>query len=79
MTEEKAERVATVLMGVAAVAAAYFVLRNPVLRRRAWQIARGAVAASGPWLVDEARHAWADSAAGAPVAHEDQRRVNSEI
>jgi hypothetical protein len=63
MTEERAERIATIVMGAAAVAAAYFVLRNPVLRRRVWEVARGALAASGPWLAAEARHAWTESAA----------------
>jgi hypothetical protein len=61
MTEENAERVATIVMGVAAVAAAVIVLRNPVLRRRAWQISRGLLAASGPWFVAQARQAWAES------------------
>jgi hypothetical protein len=63
MTRDKAERVATLVMGVAAVAAAYVVLRNPSLRRGVWHVARGAIAASGPWLMTEARQAWGDTAA----------------
>lgn len=63
MTEENAERIATIVMGAAAVAAAVVVVRNPVLRRRAWQIARAVIAASGPWIVTQAQQAWAESAA----------------
>jgi hypothetical protein len=59
MTEEKAEKVANILIGAAVAAAAYYILRDPGLRRTAWRIARGAIASSGPWLVAEARHAWA--------------------
>ena len=61
MTEQNAERIATIVMGVAAAAAAVVVLRNPVLRRRVWQVARGLMAASGPWIVAQAREAWAES------------------
>jgi hypothetical protein len=61
MTEENAERIATIVMGAAAVAAAVVVLRNPGLRRRVWQVARGVLAASGPWFVAQAREAWAES------------------
>ncbi len=61
MTEERAEKIANVLMGLAAAGAAYVVLRDPRLRRSAWAILRSALAASGPWLVSEFRHAWAES------------------
>ena len=61
MTREHAEKVANVLIGVAAASAVYFILKDPSLRRSAWQAARRVIAASGPWLVAEARHAWADS------------------
>jgi len=62
MSEEQAERVANILIGVAAFAAAYFILRTPPLRRMAWQLARTAIVTTGPgWLMAEARRAWNES------------------
>jgi hypothetical protein len=61
VTEQSARRIANVAIGAAAVGAAYVVLRTPTLRRRAWQLARTAVAASLPWLAAEVRQAWAES------------------
>jgi hypothetical protein len=50
------------LIGVAAVGAAYFVLRTPALRRVAWQLARTAIVTTAPaWLMNEARRAWNES------------------
>jgi len=67
MTETQARTVANVMMGVAAVGAAAYVLSTPSLRRKAWQIVRLAVAAAGPVLLAEARRAWQDSGPGRPV------------
>ena len=61
MSEEQAERVATVLLGVAIVGAAVYVLRTPELRRTVWQAARNMAAMAGPALVNEARRAWQES------------------
>jgi hypothetical protein len=62
MTQQQAERAADILLVAAAAGVAYFVLRDPALRRRAWQVIRSAAAASGPWLIAETQRAWAESA-----------------
>jgi hypothetical protein len=63
MTEKQAEKVANILIGVAAAGAVFYILGNPSLRRLAWQMARTAAATSGPaWLVMELKHAWDESA-----------------
>jgi hypothetical protein len=67
MTETQARTAANVMMGVAAAAAAAYVLSTPSLRRKAWQILRLAVAAAGPVLMAEARRAWQESDPGRPV------------
>lgn len=61
MTEARAETIANILIGTAAVGAAYYVLRKPALRRSALRMARKAIAAAGPWLVAEATQAWSES------------------
>lgn len=70
MTHAQAERLAALLLGAAAAGAAYLIVSTPKLRRTAWQLVRTAAAAAGPWLLAEARLAWADSArdAGEPSA-----------
>jgi hypothetical protein len=63
MTEDRARRVANVVMAAAAVGAAVFVLRSPKLRRMAWQLARQY--AAGPlaaWSATTVRDAWNESA-----------------
>jgi hypothetical protein len=62
MTEEQARKTADILIGAAAVGAAYFILRNPALRRMVWQLARTALVATAPAVVAEARRAWAEGA-----------------
>jgi hypothetical protein len=62
MTESQAEKLATVLIGVAAAGAAWFMLRTPALRRLAWSIVATTAAAAGPWLMTEVRAAWHASA-----------------
>jgi hypothetical protein len=62
MTEEKAEKVANILIGVAAVGAVCYVLKDRARRRALGRVALRAAAASGPWLIGAARQAWAESA-----------------
>ena len=73
MTERQAETIANIVIGVAAVSAVYYVVKSPEARRTLWQAARGAFAASGPWLAAEARRGWTASAetarAAPPIAH----------
>lgn len=67
MTEQQARTTANVVMGAAAVGAAYVVLRTPPLRRIAWQFARTWL--SGPavaWAATEVRRAW-DESGGRPA------------
>jgi hypothetical protein len=62
MTQDRAEKVANVLVGIVAVGAAYYVLSDRGLRRRLGQIAVRAAVASGPWLIAEVRRAWMETA-----------------
>jgi hypothetical protein len=76
MTKEQAEKTANVLLGIAAVGAAYYVLRTPALRRVAWQVARAALVSGGPaWLMSELRRGWSESprAAAPGQGHRHQR------
>ena len=76
MTDDKARQTANLLMAAAALGAAVFVLRNPKLRRMAWQLARQY--ASGPLAAAVAttvRTAWNESAS-APLTTEEQQRLN---
>jgi hypothetical protein len=64
MNEDKARQTANLLMAAAALGAAVFVMRNPKLRRMAWQLARQY--ASGPLaaaVASTVRSAWDESAA----------------
>ena len=68
MTEKQARTAANLLMATAALGAAVIVLRNPKLRRMAWQLARQY--ATGPlavWATGTVRQAWDDSGTG-PLA-----------
>jgi hypothetical protein len=75
MRPEKAEKVANILIGIAATAAAYYILRDRSARRQLWQIVKTTAAASGPWLIAEARRAWVESGAssGSNVGSPDGR------
>jgi hypothetical protein len=67
MTEHQAERVADVALALAAVGAAFFILKTPRLRRIAWELLRGAVVGSGPaWVIAETRRGWHAAAVQAP-------------
>jgi hypothetical protein len=62
MTERQAETVANVVIGVAALGIAVYVLKTPSLRRLAWGLTRNALLAAGPaWLMAETRRGWAES------------------
>jgi hypothetical protein len=62
MTPETTEKVANVIIGVAAVGVAIVILRTPALRRLAWQLARTAITGTGPaWIGREVQQAWVES------------------
>lgn len=62
MTEEQARRTANVVIGLAAVGAAYYILRTPRLRHMAFQLAGAALTGRVPaWLNGEVRRAWSES------------------
>jgi hypothetical protein len=62
MTEESARRVANVVLGAAAVGAAYVIVTTPPLRRLAWRLAVVALTGAIPaWLRREIEHAWRES------------------
>jgi hypothetical protein len=65
MTEQTANRIANLVLGAAAVAAAYAVLRNPKLRRLAMGLAATAAMSTAPeWIWREVQDAWASSGSG---------------
>ncbi len=62
MTEPTAEKVANVVIALAVVGAAYYVLRTPRLRSTAWRLAGAAITGSIPaWLAREVRDGWRES------------------
>ena len=62
MTREQSETVANVVLAAAAIGAAYYVLKTPSLRRKAVELARGALLVGLPaWFNGELRRAWAES------------------
>jgi hypothetical protein len=62
MTEESARTVANVILGAAAVGAAYMIASKPPLRRLAWRLAVTAVTGMLPaWFANEVRQAWIES------------------
>jgi len=59
MTHSSAEKTATVLIGVVAVGAAYYVLRTPQLRRVAWRLGVAALTGTIPaWVSQEIKDSW---------------------
>ena len=59
MTQSSAETAATVVIGVVAVGAAYYVLRTPQLRRTAWRLAIAALTGTIPaWVSQEIKNSW---------------------
>lgn len=62
MNQATARKVANVALGVAALGAAYVVIRVPPLRRMAIGFAVTALTGAIPaWLTKEAQQAWAES------------------
>ena len=62
MTEETTRKIANVILGAAALGAAFYVARTPPLRKVAWRLAVAAVTGTIPaWLAREVRDAWAES------------------
>lgn len=65
MTEQNARRVADAVIVVAALGAAYYVVRTPSLRRLAWRLAVTSATGILPgWLAREVQTAWAESERG---------------
>jgi hypothetical protein len=59
MTQSSAEKVATVVIAVAAAGAAYYVLRTPQLRRAAWRLGLAALTGTIPaWVSQEIKNSW---------------------
>jgi predicted lysophospholipase L1 biosynthesis ABC-type transport system permease subunit len=59
MTQSSAERAATVVIGVVAAGAAYYVLRTPQLRRTAWRLVIAALTGTIPaWVSQEIKNSW---------------------
>ena len=62
MTEQMARKAANVALGVAALGAAYYVVRTPPLRQLAVRLATTALTGAIPaWLAREAQQAWVQS------------------
>ena len=62
MTEDTARRIANVVLGAAALGAAYYVLKTPPLRRLAWRLVVTAATTTAPaWFMRELEQAWAES------------------
>ena len=69
MTQSSAEKFANVVIGVAAVTAAYYVLKTPQLRRAAWRLGVAALTGTVPaWLSQEIRNSWEASGPAAAQA-----------
>lgn len=62
MTEDTARRIATLVLGAAALGVAYYVLRTPPLRRAVWRLAVSAATTTLPaWFARELERAWTES------------------
>jgi hypothetical protein len=67
MTQSSAEKIANIVMGAAAIGAAYYVLKTPRRRRLAWQLTVAAATGTIPaWLTQQIRSSW--EASGAPAS-----------
>jgi len=67
MTQSSAEKFANVVIGAAAVGAAFYVLKTPRLRTLAWQFSVAALTGMMPaWFSREIRAGW--EASGQPSA-----------
>jgi hypothetical protein len=62
MTQHTAQKVADIALAVAAVGAAYFIMRRPPLRRLALGLAVSGVTGGLPaWFSHELQRAWSES------------------
>lgn len=68
MTEKTATQVANVVLGAAALGAAYVIFKTPRLRRFALGLAMTGLSSTLPvWLAREVQQAWGDSATHRPI------------
>jgi hypothetical protein len=68
MTQSSAEKIANVVIGAAAIGAAFYVVKTPPLRRLAWQLTLAAVTGTIPaWMTREIRASW-EASAGPPAS-----------
>jgi hypothetical protein len=59
MTQRSAEKVANLMMGAAALAGTYYVLKTPQLRRVAWRLLVTALTGTVPaWVSQEIKNGW---------------------
>ena len=66
MTQSSAEKFANVVIGAAAVAGTYYVLKTPQLRRVAWRLLVASLTGTVPaWVSQEIRNGW--EASGRPA------------
>jgi hypothetical protein len=62
MTEESARKIADVVLGVAAIGVAIYIVKTPPLRRMAWRLAVTTLTGAAPvWFRNELQRAWAES------------------
>jgi hypothetical protein len=67
MTQSSAEKISNIVVGAAAIGAAFYVLKKPHLRRLAWQLSVAALTGTLPaWITQEIRAGW--EASGQPTA-----------
>ena len=72
MTQSSADKFANVVLGVAAIGAAVYVLKTPPLRRLAWQLSLAAMTGTVPaWITQQIRAGW--EASGEPATDTLQR------
>jgi hypothetical protein len=79
MTQASAEKITNVILGVAAVGAAYYVLKTPRLRRLAWQLSVAAITGALPaWLGEQIKAGW-EASAHAPASPATERSVSRAV
>jgi len=67
MSQSSAEKFANVVMGAAAVAGTYYVLKTPELRRIAWRLlVTGLTGVLPAWVSQEIRNGWEASGRTSP-------------
>jgi hypothetical protein len=62
VTDQQAEQLANVVLTVAAVGAAYYIVKTPRLRRIAWGLMTTTLRSRIPaWVKQEVQHAWSEA------------------